>query len=94
MSEVDGESEYDNGHIEATDGGGTFHGPPSIVSFDMMSFVAGASTYLAPRDIPFSQCVPHLPVHKTQPRPQQRTASPDVGDCPTDPEAQVEWHNN
>ena len=61
-----GESEYDEDRTETThDPGGTLHGPQSTASFDGMSSVDGASSYTAPRDIPFSQRVPRFPVPKS-----------------------------
>ena len=95
MIELDGGSEDDEDRTETThDAGGALHGPQSSASFDCMSSVDGASSYTAPRDIPFSQRVPFHPVPKPQSRPQRRIASPDLGDCPTDPEAQAEWYKN
>ena len=93
--ELDGETEYDDDRIETThDAGGTLQGPQSSGSFDGMSSVDGASSYAAPRNIPFSQCVPFFPVPKSHPKPLQQIASPDIGACPTDPEAEVEWDKN
>ena len=74
--------------------GGTFNGPLSIVSFDMMSSGDGASSCTAPRDILFSQRVPFQPAPKPHSRPQQRSASPDLVDCPTDAAAKTELNKN
>ena len=95
VNEVDRESECDDGHTETTrDVGGTWNGPPFTVSFDLMSCVDGASSYTGPRDIPFSQRVPFHPSPKPHLRPQQRSTSLDLGECPTNPDAKTEQYKN
>ena len=59
-----------------------------------MSSADGASTYIAPRDIPFSQRVRLFFVPKPQATPQNPIATPNADECPTDPKVQVEWHEN
>ena len=90
----EGEGAYDNGDVVTTQNiGGTIHGLPSSVSFDMMSFADGSLSYLALHDIPFSQRIPLQPIPKALLRRWQ-AALPAVGDCRTDPAAQTEWYKN
>ena len=49
VTEMDGESKYDEDRVETThDAGGTLQGPQPSASFDSKSSVDGASSYIPP----------------------------------------------
>ena len=93
--ELDGESEYDDDRTETTHDSGALNlGSQSASSLDGMASIDGASVVTAPHDITFSQRVPLFPSPKPRATPHEQQQPSPTDEYPTDPDAQVEWHEN
>ena len=94
VDELDGENDYEDDRTVTTHVPvGLAHGLQSASSLGGVTSADGASEFTAPRDIPFSERIPTFPVPKSKASPPDLSA-PQTEEYPSDPAAQVEWHEN
>ena len=92
VDESDGENDYEYDRTVTThDLGGLAHGLQSASSLGGVTSADGASEFTAPRDILFRQRIPTFSMPKSKASPPHLSA-PQTEGYPSDPAAQVEWH--